>query len=486
MERCRVALIAVVLAGAMCRIAQYAARTSFWGDESFIILNITDHTCRELLGPLDHGQAAPPAFLWIERAAALSLGVNEYSLRLYPLLCGLIALPLFARLSWRLGCGLPAVLGTAFFAFADKLISFSAELKQYSGDVLAAVVLLLIATCPKSSPLRKLAWAAGFTAVAVWFTHTSAIVFGSVAIVLFAQCWRRGYRQALPAMAVGLVPVISFAALYLLSIRHEHTSWMHEGWKDDFPDWSHPAHVPIWLGRHIYQVGDFAYRSWSPLILLMAELGIAGLWRARRFDLLGMLLLPAGLTLLAAFAGQFPFNGSRVTLFLLPPLFLLCAAGMQFVRDILPNSIRRAWWILPAPLAAWGLIFGAYHLVFPRLHTYIRPVVAYVRAHRQPGEAIYLADVGVGIRQDPNPHEGRRLELFCYWPRPSPPVHLAWPRSMTDIREKRFWIVFPFRAGHREDKKQIAKLLGDAKTIATEKSRFIEPRGGAAYLFEHR
>src|SRR5256885_1724755 len=85
----------IVLAGTVCRVRQFAARQSFWNDEAFIVLNVMNRSAGQLLGRLEYDQAAPPVFLWIERAMAVEFGANEYALRAQALVCGIIGLALF-------------------------------------------------------------------------------------------------------------------------------------------------------------------------------------------------------------------------------------------------------------------------------------------------------------------------------------------------------------------------------------------------------
>lgn len=79
-----------------------------------------DHGPRESMGHLEHAQAAPPIFLWIERFMYGAFGSGELALRLLPLVCGLAALALFAALAWRLFTPPVAVLATGLFAFAGR------------------------------------------------------------------------------------------------------------------------------------------------------------------------------------------------------------------------------------------------------------------------------------------------------------------------------------------------------------------------------
>lgn len=475
-------LLATVLAGIFCRLRLYGARASFWADEAFVVLNIIDHSFLRLLHHLDHGQAAPPMFLWIERLMLLKFGASEYALRLLPLVCGMSSLILFAVLAARLFSPAVAACATALFAFSDKLIAYSAETKQYSGDAMMSVLLLLFATWPNRSPLRRLAHCSILATIAIWFSHTSAIVFGAVSLVLLIECRRAGPRTLLAAIGWNAVVAASFAAMYLLSIRHQNTPWMHFVWRDDFPDFARPATIPRWLIRESYDLLSGPYPMVGPLLVLAALLGAIALWRNRKVTLLLLLIGPIVLTICAAFMQKYPFNSSRLTLFLLPQVFLLCAAGFEAARRALPERLSFAWLVLPLPIVAVGAGEAGMRLISPRFRSHIRPAVEFVRTHRSAGEAIYLTGQPGNI--DPDPTEGRHLELLCYWRDPDPPLHTLNPPSWHDVPERRFWIVFPFQRGKTTDwQRQMLKEISD---VAVEKERFVEPRGGAAYLFELR
>ena len=96
--RCVAAMTAL---GLLARLARYAQGLPFWSDECFLASNFLGRGFLGLAKPLDNGQVAPLAFLWVERAAVLALGFSEWSLRLFPLLCGLASVVLFAFVARR-------------------------------------------------------------------------------------------------------------------------------------------------------------------------------------------------------------------------------------------------------------------------------------------------------------------------------------------------------------------------------------------------
>jgi len=471
-------LIVAVAVGGVCRVRQYLTRTSYWNDEAFVVLNIVDHPASWMLGPLDYNQAAPPAFMWVEQTAAHALGTGEYALRLFPLLSGVGALVLFAVLSWRVIPGPAAMFATGWFAAAEKLVSYSAELKQYSSDAVVAVLLMLVAIGGNRrgrASSRFLAVAA-ITAVAVWLSHPAVIVFAALSLGLALACWRQGWSGRAKWIAGNLLVLASFAALYRISIVREQDPFLYRFWADGFPPLGRPLDVPGWLFSQLYGLVRQPFTTLKALTGALAIVGLVDLVRQRRALLLTACVAPVVLTILAAFAGKYPFYPSRLTMFLLPGLLLLCGAGARLLMA--PDDARLRWAgaVLPIGLLGFGLTTAAGRLVHPHFNSHIRPVVEYVRAHRKPGEALYLLGQP---NSDPQTPWGRHMEFLCYWRNPDPPRAMTLPTA--DRLPARFWIVYPFTPGHPTD--FIKPALDKANSNAGRVDYFLDKHGGAAYLF---
>jgi 4-amino-4-deoxy-L-arabinose transferase-like glycosyltransferase len=123
-------------------MVRYLLRFPLWPDEGFLATNFLDRDYLGLLAGLDNHQVAPLLFLWTQLTVVKLLGFSEYTLRLFPLACGVGGLLLFADLARRLLKGLPLVLAVGCFAGTYALIRYSCDAKPYSSDVLVAVVLL--------------------------------------------------------------------------------------------------------------------------------------------------------------------------------------------------------------------------------------------------------------------------------------------------------------------------------------------------------
>src|SRR5258707_969156 len=148
---------------------------------------------RELLQPLDFAQAAPPLFLWVERGMYRFFGAGEYSLRAFPLMLGLAALPLFGWLAWRLLTPGGAFLAPALFSLSYRAVDLCGDVKQYSADVFVAVALLSAALgSPPDSPPRRMGLLCAVAAVGTWLSFPAVFVFGALSLVLLPGCIRAG------------------------------------------------------------------------------------------------------------------------------------------------------------------------------------------------------------------------------------------------------------------------------------------------------
>ena len=170
-HRATVLLVIAVMAGAVCRVAQYAADRSFWVDEAALLLNVRSHSFQQLFGKLDFDQASPPLFMAAERGLLLTLGPSEYSLRLLPLVCGIGALVVFAMIARRVLESPWDVVAVALFAFSDRFIWHGTEVKQYGVDLFVATVLTWLAMGPREgmSATWRLVVTGCVAAAAVWF-----------------------------------------------------------------------------------------------------------------------------------------------------------------------------------------------------------------------------------------------------------------------------------------------------------------------------
>lgn len=475
------AVTLLIAFGSIVRIRQYLAKTSFWRDEAFVVLNVRQLTARQLIGKLNWDQAAPPFFLWALKGMRSVAGENELSLRLVSVVCSLGALVVYAIVAVR-SLPMPAAfLSIGLLCFGRRLIEYSAQVKQYSGDVLVSALILLIGVSQTDlPPQRRLARTAIFSAIAIWFSHTTAIVFGGVSLLLTLKSFRRGRMATLWALMWNALFALSLAMLYFVSIRKQHTPFLYDYWRDSLADWRHPGSIPMWLWRQGYDFLQTPYRWAGSLFAILLLLSLPWMIWRRRSETLTASLATLALLIVAAMADQYPLDGGRLTLFAMPQLFLLCGAGAALIWETLPVRWRPVWWLLPVALLGSGVALGAERLIHPQFQSHIRPAVAYVKVHRQPGEALVLAGVPSKTGSNHSGLNGRDLEALCYWPDPPPPVYLSLS-SPDQIRQRSFWVLAAFGPDNLKD---LQPVLARFRSVAVEQDDFIVKQGGCAYLFE--
>jgi uncharacterized membrane protein len=385
----------LLLIGTVLRVGQYAIGAALWHDELALARNIVEKPLGELLvTPLDYTQVAPIGFLLLEKAAITAFGNNEYALRLLPLLCALISLPLFADVACRLLASSAALLALALFCLSPTLIGFGSQVKQYSMDVAVAVAMTVLTlrwwerqgtSCTASGVFLGVG---GF--VAVWFSHTAVLVLVALGGALLLETLYRRERVYF-ARLIPIAILWSGGSVAMLTLgTHLSAStyaYMQGYWAGGFIPISMRADL-LWLWRAFHGFFQNQLRYPLPAVaLLLMLIGTLALVRRRRWYAL-VVLAPLVVSLAASAARQYPF-GDRVSLFLLPFILLLLAEGIDGVRQ----TVLTAWRPLGVTIVILAMLVPTYSLYafYPSYPEQPMPtVLAYIQALRQPQDAVYV------------------------------------------------------------------------------------------------
>jgi hypothetical protein len=389
----------VVGVGAALRLVQWADGRSLWLDESRVALNLLDHSYTGLLGDLQFQQAAPFGFLLLEKLVADLVGYGEHALRLVPLVAGLASLLVFARLSGKLLAGMGRVTALVVFALSPALVYYSAELKQYSLDVLATVVILLVALTYRNRSLdaRALVILSLVGGVGVWFSHASVFALaGSAAALAFDAVLRSDWRRFGRLVVPTAVWALTFAVSYLATRANTEPIRTSLSGSSDYFDgvsWfvRKPAHLGLFLfGEPVKLEYDAVGYAVVVLAGLLAALGAYAFARDDPFKV-SLVLLPMGAVLGAAFLELYPFYG-RFVLFALPLVALLIGRGIAYVasrvRD--PRRGRVVSGLAASAIAAFLLVETGPLLLSPREREELRPVLEHVRDEWRAGDVLYI------------------------------------------------------------------------------------------------
>lgn len=388
------AMAVLFILGFLFRAKHFLAGRSLWYDEAMLAFNIQHLSFGELTRqPLPFQQGAPIGFLFFLKTTVLLLGDSEYSFRLFSFLTGVASLGIFAFFAWKYLGKAGALFALALFASSPFAIYYSAEAKQYMGDLFAVLLVLLLylwgVSAPYSNPRLLL-----FTLVSsllLWVSHASVFGIAAVGLSLLWHYYNKKEMDAFWRTFGGL----SFAGtnallVYWLNVRPlAENAFLASFWDE--------AYMPLpptfgWLLDMVTALLQKPFGLEIPAVLALA-LGLVGaiwLWtRQRVFSL--PILLTLLLTFVAGAFQKYPL-AERMLLFWVPLIFLLFGAAL----DALYNLLR------PRGLAVFAVsLFAFYVLLFPTQEAFaklekpltrehIRPAMKHLAENYREGDVVYL------------------------------------------------------------------------------------------------
>jgi len=388
-------MLAVVAIGIGLRFWDYFENYSLNHDDICLALNLIGRSAGGLTHTLDFDQAAPLGFLWIERAMVCLFGPGEMALRLLPFVFGCASVILLARLATMLLPPLEAIAVVGFFGFSQALIGSAIQVKPYSLDALATIVLVSVflpLTRNSASRTETIA-AAAPGAFAMWFSFPSLFVIGGIgaAAAIFAIVDREivRFRRLLPVFCMWAVSAV---CAYWISVRGGllNGSLAHHDFVQMFPLRT-PALIVPWMIEGVATLGSISTSVWLALLAAVALLFAVALmlWRRDRLSLL--LAAPIALCFIASVAQKYPWIPRL--LFFATPLTLMitaCEVGC-FVRER-SNALR----ILAVSIACIALVYAGLSafknvVVNNRGFDDPRGAVEAIAQAWQPGDRIYAS-----------------------------------------------------------------------------------------------
>ncbi len=317
----------LIAVGLLLRLVQYLWNLSYFHDEICLLWNIRARSGLQLLGPLDHNQAAPPLFLVLERIVYLHLGESEMAMRLPSFAAACLAIVFFAILVRRMLTPWTASVALWLFICSGELLSYSALLKPYELDALLAVMMSLLALdCRNGGEIRWIVLCLG-SAVCVWLSYPVILIFAGISLALVITLPPRKLSGWLLYGLGNLVVAVSFFILLRKVEAAQHTRYMTESWEQCFLPISRPAKWPQWFYGTFFNLCN---RGWKPngiLVLPLALIGAVTLSRNANRHGCAILAGPILMNLVAAAAARYPFDSGRLTLYLLPAVLVFAAAG---------------------------------------------------------------------------------------------------------------------------------------------------------------
>lgn len=385
----------IILAGAALRLKLYLSDRSLHIDEANLARNFFERSYAGLFQQLNYEQFAPPFFSVIEKFFCEIFGYSEQSLWLFPFVAGLLSLVFLYRLAGRFLPPVLVLLPLSIFAFGDYFVQYSAILKQYSIDVCIALGLSLLAV---RMPLLKLnfpntlLWMV-LGMIAPWLSMPSVFVLFSVGVFYLVEIIRtKDYRKLLPLVLMGLSWLVSFGIYYFLLLQdqvgNEYLQNYHADYFLPFPPtslWEIRVFAERILSIFAWFTTDLAYLHLAGLLLSLG--GLFFLIRQKVWES----ILVAGPVILCLAAACFNAYAliPRLMLFFAPLLLILLAKGFEFFYRFKPPLGITAAVIMAAAIAILSAD-GFRYFYTPYLREEIKPVLAYVKAHKAAEDQILV------------------------------------------------------------------------------------------------
>ena len=358
-----------------------------------------------LFGPLDYAQTAPVGFRLIEKAAVAVFGTSEYALRAFPLVSSVAALPLFWMVARRSLGAWAAAYAVGLLALGLPFIYLAQQVKQYSSDVTAAILILLMvqAIADRGTSPRR-AWTIGLGGAALaWCSQPAVFVLAAGGIALLAGAARSAGGGSVARLlvttglwAAGAATAAVHALRSVSAANLEYFRWFWSGGFMPFPPQS--LEDAIWVFRKLtWAFGAFAadlsraggglHYRWSWVFTVVS---VVGLWAlVRRRPALGLTIaLTIVLSAALSAAYVYPFT-ARLFAFLLPGLLLATAAGAEYLLEQWPIRLRA---LSPIALAVLGgaPVYAVATALPPYRPQHTRPLIQRIDARFAPGDAVYV------------------------------------------------------------------------------------------------
>ena len=378
--------------GVILRLAQYFYDKSLWRDETLLVLNIIERSTIDLLKPLDYNQHAPPGFLIIEKIITSLLGTGELAFRFFPLICSIVSLFFFYKLSKKCISKSATLIALGIFAILVSMLYYSSETKQYSSDVLISLLLVLLTLKIKNTDLTVLTSLLYgiYGAISIWFSHTAILVLiGSSLYFLLKSISKKELQKSFYVLIFCLPWVISFLVLYFTILVHTDTDKGLSMYWDNFyfplPNFSAST---INTYKTIYS--EFLrFSTLNSFAGICFVIGFTVFYKNQKetFYILGA---PLFVTLFVSALHKYPLF-ERFLLFLIPFIILFIAEGAEWLRQKASKISPILGIVIICLLFYKPLLFTKNNFTNPLSQEEIKPVLSYIKDHLKKNDVIYVS-----------------------------------------------------------------------------------------------
>jgi mannosyltransferase len=334
---------------------------SLWRDEvdtiRFALAPLSD-----LLGNLSRNGFNGPLYLLIMRIWLSMGGVNDFNLRFFSLVCGVVEVALIFVLARRLVGRRAGLVAMWFAAVAPVLIWYSGEGKMYTLQPALLVLALYAFRCAVDQQAGRGSWkwwSVFVVAVSAgYYVHLLTPIFIVVAILFFLAGWPTARRHLTGAAIAAILCTLPYVPLarWQLSLLFQGTATGHQFFNLDaifftlFLNWSLGLNDqwPVAISRKIEWLAIFSFLAIAAVAVIdavrthLSARATADNWLLRAQDsvsrsiagLLGWLLVPA--LVIYLISTRSPIFEPRYVLWSAPALYILVGYGLAWLQPRLP------------------------------------------------------------------------------------------------------------------------------------------------------
>lgn len=381
------ALLIITLA-AQIRTYDLGGR-SLWLDEASVANWASQSSLKEVLASMG---PAPPFFIIALHYIVKFFPNNEFTLRLLPCLFGIGSLALIYLVARRIN-DKAALLTLILFSFSYPLVYYSKELKQYSGDVFFALLLVFLTEriVTKNTLRNWVLWVV-FSSLALGFSHTAAFVIPGLSLVLLLQSIGSRRRNILPKWLLSNAVVgFVFILIFYFVTRGQIQDWLVAYWRGFYPDTTSSKNLLLWLASSNFTILKNFFQPYHWLVLLLIPVAMDDFIRTNRRRFLLYLLFPLFLALVASSLHRYPYGVTRLMLFVSPILFITMGHGLFRVLLILYQKKYLIALVIMVILFTWPTISQIYAgFAKSARREEARPVIQYLERNLEFGDRIYV------------------------------------------------------------------------------------------------
>ena len=403
-----------IAVGIVLRLYYFFLNRSLWIDEVYLSSGIVMKEISDLLsGNLMYYQKAPLLFLLIQKFCTILFGNNEFSLRVFPLICSVASLFFMAPVAKYFLPKNFSWLAIAIIALSGPLIHHSAEAKQYAADIMAtSLVLLLYVKAKINDTTKAIVLLAAIGALTIWVSFPIIFIMTGIGTALAVPAVRQKSKKLLFKYgAVSLIWLISFATSYFLITKKFAESEWTVYW---FNYYKYFISIPqtfqelTWLPQRLYRMLGYPMGLWwklpsveTTIFSTVLKLGAAfsfivllcGIFNVIRMKKHVLVLLsPFFFVLVANSLRLYPL-GDRFWVFLAPIITILIAMGVSLLcRNVKSKLVTNA---LPAILLMGPIVTSAQLFIdekefLPEKRSSQRQTLDYIQANFKPGDVLYV------------------------------------------------------------------------------------------------